>query len=571
MNNKFTKTCLLCSMKYSTQQALSLHINRSHKISFKYYYDKFLKKEDDGICKTCNKETRFSLGKYRLFCSTKCSTNNPEIRKKIQETSMERYGTINPCKNKEIREKLVKSQSLLDFKPITAKRKKTCLKRYGVDNPSKSKEIIAKIESIHRKNWGCKSSAQHPLVIEKRKKTCLKRYGVDCYLKTPEVLEKRKKTCLKRYGCEHASQNKEIKEKTLISHKNYIYNSFKKFQDRIIPMFTIEEFTGCGYDKDYKWKCVKCGKVFQCNYADGRIPRCYTCYPKLHALEENKLFYFISSLGVTIDRNRRNLKGKELDVYIPEKKIAIEYDGIYWHGETVSGKDSTYHLNKTIECEKKGIKLIHIFEDEWLNKKEIVKSRLKHILNKIKYSIGARQCTINIISIDLKNKFLNKYHLQGEDKSAIHLGAFYKNRLVAVMTFSKLRKALGQNDIKNSWELSRFATIKNFTITGIANKILSHFEKTYKPTYIISYADRRWSKGNLYYKLGFKMDHISNPSYWYLKAGIIKRIHRFNFRKNVLKDKLDVFDPTKTEWENMQNNKYDRIWDCGNYVFIKTY
>ena len=502
MNNKFTKTCLLCSMKYSTQQALSLHINRSHKISFKYYYDKFLKKEDDGICKTCNKETRFSLGKYRLFCSTKCSTNNPEIRKKIQETSMERYGTINPCKNKEIREKLVKSQSLLDFKPITAKRKKTCLKRYG---------------------------------------------------------------------CEHASQNKEIKEKTLISHKNYIYNSFKKFQDRIIPMFTIEEFTGCGYDKDYKWKCVKCGKVFQCNYADGRIPRCYTCYPKLHALEENKLFYFISSLGVTIDRNRRNLKGKELDVYIPEKKIAIEYDGIYWHGETVSGKDSTYHLNKTIECEKKGIKLIHIFEDEWLNKKEIVKSRLKHILNKIKYSIGARQCTINIISIDLKNKFLNKYHLQGEDKSAIHLGAFYKNRLVAVMTFSKLRKALGQNDIKNSWELSRFATIKNFTITGIANKILSHFEKTYKPTYIISYADRRWSKGNLYYKLGFKMDHISNPSYWYLKAGIIKRIHRFNFRKNVLKDKLDVFDPTKTEWENMQNNKYDRIWDCGNYVFIKTY
>jgi len=441
-----------------------------------------------------------------------------------------------------------------------------------VDNPSKSEKIIKKIEAIHRKNWGYKSSAQHPLIIEKRKKTCLKKYGVDSYLKTPGILEKTKITNLRKYGYEHASQNKEIKEKILKSHKIYIYNSFKKFQDRIIPMFSIEEFTGCGYDKDYKWKCVKCGKVFQCNYADGRVPRCYVCNPKLHAVEENNLFNFINSLeGVIIDRNRRNLKGKELDIYIPDKKIAIEYNGIYWHGELASGKDSTYHLNKTVECEKKGIKLIHIFEDEWLNKKEIVKSRLKHILNKTKYSIGARKCKINLISIDLKNKFLNKYHLQGRDRSSIHLGAFYKNHLIAVMTFSKLRKALGQNNIKNSWELSRFATIKNFTITGVANKILSYFEKNYKPTYIISYADRRWSQGNLYYKLEFKMDHISKPSYWYIKAGIIKRIHRFNFRKNILKNKLSNFDPTKTEWENMQNNKYDRVWDCGNYVFIKTY
>ena len=254
--------------------------------------------------------------------------------------------------------------------------------------------------------------------------------------------------------------------------------------------------------------------------------------------------------------------------YIPNKKLAIEYNGLYWHSE-LNNTNKNYHLNKTKLCENKDIRLIHIFEDEWNNKQQIVKNRLKYILKLIPYKIFARKCIIKEINSQLKDKFLNKYHIQGTDKSNIRLGAFYKNRLVAVMTFGKRRIALGSKNKNNFYELIRFCTISNFNIIGIAGKLLKYFKNKYKPKNIISYADRRWSQGNLYKQLGFKLDHISPPNYWYIKNGI--RIHRFNFRKNVLKDKLNIFDMELSEWENMKNNDYDRIWDCGNYVFIKNY
>jgi hypothetical protein len=136
------------------------------------------------------------------------------------------------------------------------------------------------------------------------------------------------------------------------------------------------------------------------------------------------------------------------------------------------------------------------------------------------------------------------------------------------MTFCKLRQALGHKAKAGHFELSRFCTISNFNIVGIASKLLTHFERTYKPTIILTYADVRWSIGNLYNHLGFTLKHMSKPGYWYTKT-YNQRIHRFNFQKHLLKEKLSVFDDTLTEWENMKRNGYDRIWDCGNYVFIK--
>ena len=215
--------------------------------------------------------------------------------------------------------------------------------------------------------------------------------------------------------------------------------------------------------------------------------------------------------------------------------------------------------------------MIHIFEDELIFKEKIVKNRLKSNLGLIKNQIYARKCIIKEIDSQLTNKFLNKYHLQGEDKSAINLGLFYKTRLVAVMTFSKLRKALGQTHKERLWELSRYCTIATFNIVGGASKLLTHFERAYKPLKVITYADRRWSQGNMYYKLGFALDHISSPNYWYIPYGGRFRYYRFNFRKNILPTKLEKFDSELTEWQNMQNNGYDRIWDCGNLVFIKNY
>jgi len=180
--------------------------------------------------------------------------------------------------------------------------------------------------------------------------------------------------------------------------------------------------------------------------------------------------------------------------------------------------------------------------------------------------IYARKCDIREISPKEKNKFLNEFHIQGEDKLKIKLGAFYNDQLVGVMTFGSLRIALGSIN-ENEFELIRFAT--SCQIIGLASKMLKYFVKIYKPDKIISFADRRWtfSKDNLYEKLGFKKISNGNPNYWYIDKNNGQRIHRFNFRKNILEEKLDFFDKNLTEWENMQLNSFDRIWDCGNLKY----
>ncbi len=360
--------------------------------------------------------------------------------------------------------------------------------------------------------------------------------------------------------------------------KKRIESHFKEIEQYInkqgFQIINNEDYDGLNKTR-LSLKCNKCNSIINKDLSDGKWKDifCSGCFgnKNISKDEKNITEYIKTVYKEKIEENYKFHKYKngvkELDIFLPNKNIAIEYNGLYWHSEQHKDKLNLY--NKTILCDSENIQLIHIFEDEWLFKEKIVKARLKHILGLVKYSIGARECEIKIIDVKLKNKFLNKYHLQGEDKSAIHLGAYYKNRLVAVMTFGKLRKALGQNAKVGSYELIRFCTISNFNFPGIANKLLNYFEKTYKPKYVISYADRRWSKGNLYKNLNFTFIKYSKPSYWYFKG--VKRYHRFNFRKNILKNKLKMFDSNKTEIVNMQANGWNRIWDCGNYVFVKKY
>lgn len=286
---------------------------------------------------------------------------------------------------------------------------------------------------------------------------------------------------------------------------------------------------------------------------------------------EIKLKNFFKKYNLSFQSNIRNkISPYELDIYIPSKNLAIEFNGIYWHSE-LAGKNRQYHLDKLLMCQEKNINLIQIFENELINSPKIVFSRLKNILGLNSYSVFARKCLIKEINCSLKSKFVNKYHLQGDTNSLINLGLFYKNRLVSVMTFCKLRKALGnKKTINNFYELLRFCSISNFNIIGGASKLLSYFENKYQPKSIISYADLRWSTGKLYKILGFKFIHNSKPNYWYFE-NIDKLYHRFNFRKQVLNKKLKSFDPKLSEWKNMKNNGWNRIWDCGNMVFEKLY
>lgn len=534
-------------------------------------------------CKNCNRI--FEYHRKREHCSNECFSiwrKRPENKKikqeKFKKTCMEKYGVDNSSKNELVKES-AKQTCLKKYgcvsptqnSEIRKKQIDTCIEKYGVDNPFKNKKIQSKHRKTLLKNYNVNVPLKSEIIREKQKQTCLKKYGTEFSSSNIDVKETRRSTCIKRYGVNSVFENLLIKEKIKKSCKIFNYNQLNNrlITNNIKCLFSLEEYTKSEYHIKYPFKCIVCNTEFMDRCSHGRIPRCLKCYPiQNNSLMEHELQKFLMDSSYTIIKNDREiLNGKELDIYIPSKNIAIELDGLYWHSELSGKKNKFYHLNKTKACESKGIKLIHIFEDEWLNKQDIVKSKLLHVLNHDKNKIYARKCIIKEIQSNISVEFLNKYHIQGSDKSSIRLGAFYNNELVAVMTFGKLRLALGNRITKiDEYEMYRFCTNKN--VIGIGGKLLSHFIKNYNPIKIISYADRRYSNidATFYTKLGFSLIKETTPNYWYMR-NYRQREYRFNYIKHSLKNKLNLYDPLLTEWENMQINGYDRIWDCGNLKY----
>ena len=280
---------------------------------------------------------------------------------------------------------------------------------------------------------------------------------------------------------------------------------------------------------------------------------------------------FIEANGLKCKTDRSILKGKEVDIFIPDKNIGIEYNGNKWHTEWFGKKNKHYHLDKLQECKEKGIGLITIFEDEYELHKEIVLNKIAHILklaNNNYSKIYARNCMVKEIYRFNAKEFLDKNHIQGFVNSSIYLGAFYKEKLVGVMSFTC--------QPNNNWELTRFATDNNFVCCGIGGKLFTFFIRHYKFNEIKSFADRRWTineKDNVYTKLGFKFEGFTNPNYTYYNSSVdrYKRFHKFNFRKEKLLKRYSELTPSMTETEMVKKLGYDRIWDCGliKYVWKK--
>ncbi|QPX65421.1 putative homing endonuclease [Campylobacter phage F372] len=304
-------------------------------------------------------------------------------------------------------------------------------------------------------------------------------------------------------------------------------------------------------------KC-KNGHVFErmfSNILKGVI-ECPICNPNSSKFENE----FINILPENTIRNSyRILDKKQLDYYIPDYKLAIECNGDYWHSESCN-KTKNYHLNKTLECEAKGIQLLHIFESSWIEKKDIWTSIINNKLGKSK-KIMARKCILRKVDKAEEKEFLDTNHLQGFTGSSICYGLYYKDELVCLMSFGKPRFT-----DKYDWELIRLCTKMGLNIIGGASKLLKHFHKNNKGS-LISYSDRLYSNGSIYKQLGFTFSHYSEPGYYYFKNGGIHT--RQQFMKHKLKDKLEKFDPNLTESENMRLNGYHKIWDCGQGVWVK--
>ena len=465
--------------------------------------------EIDLLCDSCNSPKNM---KYKLYTSYGYSNGDYLCRKcKLKKNNLEKYGVEN----------------VFQLDSTKEKTKKTNKEKYGVEFISQSIDINIKVKDSL-------SKLDKESIKEKKTNTNLEKYGVDNISKCDDVKKKKVDRFLSNWKTENNRQNEDFRKLyfKIAKNKNYL-----NYLEKGNSSFSCDqgkehsfEINIENYSKRIKYQTILCTI---CNPIDRH-----------QSGQEIMLFNFIKSIyNGEIKQSYRNKY--EIDIYLPELNLGFEFNGIYWHSEKYKEKDA--HLIKTKFFNEKGIHIFHIWEDDWNYKSDIIKSQIKNIL-KLSNRIYARNCDVRLISdINVVRNFLNNNHIQGYVNSNIKIGLYLNDELVSMMIFDHLE---GRNRMSDDeWNLSRFCNKIGYTVVGGASKLLKYFINNNKVVRIISYADRDWSNGNLYEKLGFIKIKESNPDYKYVIDG--KRIHKSNFKKN---------EKTLT---------IPKIWDCGKIKYEK--
>lgn len=371
-----------------------------------------------------------------------------------------------------------------------------------------------------------KERGKNKLICQKceTKNKLIQKYGVDNIFKSKEFVEKNTKNNLK------------IEKILEICEKN--------------NLDFLDEYTGVhnadGSWKYYNVKCKKCNKKFKTYFHEYAKNTCPVCFPKNISQGEKEIKEFIKSIytGRVVSNDREVLKGKELDIYLPDLKIAIEYDGVYWH-------NNINNYFKYEECKTKGIKLIHIIENTWLQKKDIVKSVLKTYLGFEPKKYYARKCKVKEIDDKTYKKFCEENHLQGYSTASVKLGLYSDSELVQIMSFSNFDKTIEE------YEIIRECSKINCGIIGGKQKLLKYFERKYSPKGIISYCWKDYFSGESYINSGFILIKETAPNCFYTKNNLSPLKSRKNLKEGF------------SEYENIKNDSYLKIFDYGSFVFKK--
>ena len=371
------------------------------------------------------------------------------------------------------------------------------------------------------------------------------------------------------FGSTFRGHKHTVETKALIGTKSSAWQQSRRQSVRSVMFPRIKEaglvLLNDVADNKFKLGCNVCGYEFirnpqQFQPAKFHSDVCPQCYPwKSRSLEEIEVYDFVKDIlpNKQIIINDREMISeddsiRELDIFVPDFGIAIEYCGLYSHSE-LNNHGRWYHRTKLERCNKKDIRLITIFQDEWLNKKNLVKYMLKNAFHQIEQKIDARKCIIKEIPSEITNEFLNENHLQGRGRSNVRYGLYFNDELVSVMTFSdsEISRRL------QGWEINRFCSKMGISVRGGASRLFSKFIQEHQPNKVTSYADLRWGTGDIYRILGFNYIGKTVPSYWYFQNNAVKRYHRYSLRKT--KDE----DVNISEWHLRRNAGWNRIWDCG--------
>lgn len=542
--------CQICGKEF-TANHLSYHFVRKHNIQPQEYYDKYIGKT---FCKTCGAETKFKnviIG-YKETCK-KCN-----IQVGIEKSSNTKKAFSEERK-----------------KDILNKRQKTNLDKFGVECVFTRPDVQAKARS---KNSRKKAS-------DKYKKTMLEKYGVDNYFKTDECREKcqsdeanqkRKESLIRNSSLKLQSIRNKIKDTTREKYGVNYYVEYlnKNNSAQIIKNINIEQFElendctltvklvkkyGQGW---YKAKIINDNDIIKIsdqrtyikNYAIPLIEKYSQDSLAQSSVGEKQVLDYVKSIfnSEIIENDRKAIKPYELDIYIPSKNVAIEFDGTYWHSFN-AGAPKDYHLMKTRMCEEKGIRLIHIFEYEWEHKQDICKSIISSSLGLYDFKVYARNCSVKEVDSKLAKQFLEDNHIQGSINSSYRLGLFYNDELVQLICIGKSRFK------KDEVELLRMCTKLHTQVIGGFSKLMK-----YQPYNIInSYVDRSKFNGKGYLESNFEVISETFPAYHYVKDNLV--LNRVSAQKHKLKKLLgNNFDENKTEIQNMIDNGYLMLYDCGN-------
>ena len=439
----------------------------------------------------------------------------PEIKAKQENTNLLRYGKAHVSQ-------------VEDFK---IKIRATNIGRYGFEHATMSEQVKEKTRQTNVERYGHESHTQSAGFIENVIRSNLVKYGVEWYMQTQDFKEKSRATNLSLYGSENYMQ----RNLTDIGHEIKTDEGFIKWYNILGESGLFE---ASGYSQP---------NLLVTRAIELKLRTRYRSY------EEQEIDDMIQSWGfTTIAQSRNTVKGHEIDIIIPEKNIAIEYCGEYWHSEKF--KDNNYHLSKLISCQEQGLSLITLWGSEWKQRRQQVTDRLQSLLG-MNAAIGARACSVQTIVSTLAKAFIEEFHIQGAPLAVSKsFGLIHQEELIGVMMFTRRKE--------NDWELTRLAF--NTNVMGGPSKLLSAFKKTTEWDTITTFADRRWTNGELYTKMGFEIDKILAPDYSYVKGARLS--HKFNHRKENYADKYDI--SSMTEQEIMREENWLRLYDCGKIRFI---
>jgi len=464
------------------------------------------------------------------------------------------------------------SQSVSTAKSLYTKEKKaeiqnktqdTLIKKYGVKNAGQ----LPKAKENHKLLYKNKKKVNQ--INERAANTKKARYGDKNY----NNRSKSQKTCLDKYGVLNPMQNSQIakksakKRKSLYDPTKVLPNNYHRIIQNIKNDFNlevltpIEEYTGVASRPKWEFRCIDCGHHFVKRFDYSSLPRCLVCHPSpvfYKSKQELEILEFVKSKysGNVVSGDRSIIPPFEVDIFVPKKKFAIEYCGLYWHSESSSGKGRLYHQKKMTMLQEKGIELLTVFSDEYESRKSVVERIVSNRLGNTDTVYNARQCDIVSISKNDARLFHDDNHVQGYCKnSSTHLGLKANDNLVMVMSFR-----LTESDC---WELVRMSSLGR--VRGGATKLFKYFVEKYDPFLVKTFADLRWSQGQVYEVMGFQLDGEVPPMQSYV-IDYSRRVSKRSFSKSKLVE--NGHNPNQSEWEILQGIGIDRIWDCGKKRFV---